>query len=191
MPMRHFVHRHRLLLETPLRCELYSLRCLYIASYMKMVDRPVGEVVNRIARLLRRLADQRLAPLGLSAGYLPVLTALMDGEAMSQKALTEHAGIEQPTMAATLARMERDGAIERRPDPGDKRSVLFTLSAETRARSMEIEAAIGKLNDDALARLSRADQERLVACSRRSRGRLKMPLARARSLLARTADASK
>lgn len=124
-------------------------------------ERPVGEVVNRTARLLRRLADQRLAPFGLSAGYLPVLTALMTGKAMSQKALTEHAGIEQPTMAATLVRMERDGAIERQPDPGDKRSMLFTLSAQTRSRAVEIEAAIRKLNSDALDGVSQPDQERL------------------------------
>lgn len=126
-----------------------------------MDDRPIGEVVNRTARLLRRLADQRLARFGFSAGYLPVLSALMSAEAMSQKALTEQAGIEQPTMAATLVRMERDGAIERRPDPGDRRSVLFTLSAETRSRSAEIEATIGKLNIDALEGISRADQKRL------------------------------
>ncbi len=126
-------------------------------------ERALGEVVNRTARLLRRLADQRLAPFGLSAGYLPVLTALMRGDAMSQKALTEHAGIEQPTMAATLARMERDGAIERQPDSGDKRSVLFTLSERTRSRALEIEAAIQKLNSDALGGVSRADRERLRA----------------------------
>lgn len=124
-------------------------------------DRPLGEVLNRTARLLRRLADQRLAPFGLAAGYLPVLTALMRGDAMSQKALTEFAGIEQPTMAATLVRMERDGAIERQPDPGDKRSVLFALSAQTRARTREIEAAIQLLNSDALHGVSRPDRERL------------------------------
>ncbi len=134
---------------------------MYIVSYTMSDDRPIGEVVNRTARLLRRLAEQRLAHFGFSAGYLPVLSALMGGEAMSQKALTEHAGIEQPTMAATLARMERDGAIERQPDPGDKRSVLFRLSKETRSRSAEIETAIGKLNIDALKGISRSDQKTL------------------------------
>ena len=134
---------------------------MYIASYMMADDHAFGEVVNRTARLLRRLADQRLARFGLSAGYLPVLTALMRGKAMSQKALTEHAGIEQPTMAATLVRMERDGAIERQPDPGDKRSVLFTLSARTLARSAEIEAAIRDLNSDALAGVPQSDRARL------------------------------
>ena len=136
---------------------------MYIASYAMADERPFGEVVNRTARLLRRLADQRLAPFGLSAGHLPVLTALIRGEAMSQKALTEHAGIEQPTMAATLARMERDGAIARHPDPGDRRSVLFTLSARARAQAPQIEAAIQDLNRDALDGVSMADQRRLRA----------------------------
>ncbi len=134
---------------------------IYIASYFMTDDRSLGEAVNRTARLLRRLADQRLAPLGLSAGYLPVLTALMRQDAMSQKALTEQAGIEQPTMAATLARMGRDGVIERRPDPHDKRSALFTLSAGTRSRSTAITAAIAGLNADAVSGMSGEERERL------------------------------
>lgn len=117
-------------------------------------DLSLGEAVNRTARLLRRLADNRLATFGLSAGHLPVLTALMSGDAMSQKALTEHAGIEQPTMAATLARMKRDGAIVTQVNPGDGRSVLFRLSARTEADMAGIRAAIDGLGVEALAGLS-------------------------------------
>lgn len=127
-----------------------------------MSDAPsFGETINRTARLLRRLADDRLAPLGLSAGYLPVVTALMRGAALSQKALTERAGIEQPTMAATLGRMERDGIIARAADPGDRRSVRFSLTAGTRAKTDAIAAAIQALSDAALARLPPADRARL------------------------------
>lgn len=126
-------------------------------------ERSLGEAVNRTARLLRRLADQRLAPFGVSAGYLPVLTALSDGEAMSQKALTARAGIEQPTMAATLARMERDGAIVRCANPGDRRSVLFTLSARAKAASAQLHNAIGELNAEALAGFRPADVDHLLA----------------------------
>lgn len=121
----------------------------------------LGEAVNRAARLLRRLADQRLAPFGLSAGYLPVLTVLMREDLASQKALTERAGIGQPTMAATLARMERDGIIERQPDTGDKRSVLFKLTAAARLRAPDVEAAVRDLNADAIADLPESDRERL------------------------------
>ena len=121
----------------------------------------LGEVVNRTARLLRRLADRRLAPLGLSSGYLPVLTALMPGERLSQKVLTERAGIEQPTMAATLGRMERDGVIARQPDPDDRRSALFRLTPRADAQVAAIGAAIDSVSEDALARVSETDRTQL------------------------------
>ncbi len=124
-------------------------------------DPSIGHMMNRAARLLRRLADQRLEPLGLSSGHLPVLTALMEHDSMSQKALTESADIEQPTMAATLARMERDGIIERRPDPHDKRSVRFSLVPAVRDKAAAIKAVIESMNVEALASLPRGDQGKI------------------------------
>lgn len=121
----------------------------------------IGSLVNRAARLLRRLADHRLAPLGLSSGHLPVLTALMAGAALSQKALTEQAGIEQPTMAATLVRMERDAIIVRHADPEDGRSSRFSLSAATVGKVEAIRSVIESLNLDALAGLTEADRDRV------------------------------
>jgi MarR family transcriptional regulator for hemolysin len=50
--------------------------------------------------------------------------------------------IEQATMANTLARMERDGLIERRPHPSDKRAQLVFLTAKAkRMQGDAIEAA--------------------------------------------------
>ena len=123
----------------------------------------LGELTNRAARLLRQFADRRLEPLGLSSGYLPVLTSLMAAEAMSQKDLTKHAVIEQPTMAATLGRMERDGIIERQPDPYDKRSFLFSLTPATRGKVVTIRETIESLNAEVLANLP--DEDRAKAKS--------------------------
>ena len=117
--------------------------------------------MNRTARLLRRLADQRLSPLGLSSGYLPVLTALMKEGGLSQKELTEQAGIEQPTMAATLMRMERDRVIERQTDPLDRRSSRFVFSKATLAKAEAIKAAISNLSEDVLADIDQADRAKL------------------------------
>lgn len=125
-----------------------------------MYEPSLGHLINRAARLFRRLADGRLEPLGLSSGYLPVLTALIENEAMSQKALTEQAAIEQPTMAATLARMERDGVIERRPDLYDKRSSLFSLTAMTREKIAAVNSVIETINIDALSGLPEDDRPR-------------------------------
>ena len=127
---------------------------------MQSSDPSMGHLMHWAARLFRRLADRRLEPLGLSSGHLPVLTALIANGAMSQKALTEHAAIEQPTMAATLARMERDAIIERQPDPHDKRSSLFSLTLVTRQKVGALQAAVEGMNADALAGLAEADRER-------------------------------
>lgn len=120
----------------------------------------MGFLVNRTARLFRRLADRRLEPLGLSSGHLPVLTALMSDQALSQKALTERAGIEQPTMAATLARMERDNIIKRQPDPVDRRSSLFSLTAATRKKIAALQDVIETINVESLSALPEEDRQK-------------------------------
>lgn len=125
-------------------------------------DVSAGHLFNRAARLYRQLADQRLAPLGLSSGQLPVLTALMQTPVMSQKDLVERAGIEQPTMAATLGRMERDAIIERRPDPEDGRSSLFSLTEQTRAKSTALKAVIEEISKGSLADIPPDEADRLL-----------------------------
>ncbi|WP_245902170.1 MarR family winged helix-turn-helix transcriptional regulator [Phreatobacter oligotrophus] len=98
--------------------------------------------------------DDRLGPLGLASGYLPVFFALAGGAEMTQRDLAKLAAIEQPTMAATLARMERDGLVTRRPSPHDGRSALVALSAQAMQRVPDVVAAVADINGRALAGLS-------------------------------------
>lgn len=123
----------------------------------------VGYMTNWAARLFARAMDRRLKPLGLSTGHLPVLFALADGGALTQKALTALAAIEQPTMAATLARMERDGLITRDRDPDDGRSMLVALTPEARSRLPAVRAAVDDINADATRGLDDAEREAVVA----------------------------
>ena len=80
-----------------------------------------GHLVSLAARGFTRLSEARLKPLGFGVGYLPVLVALRDGVASTQRDLARFARTEQPPMAQMLARMERDGLILRAPDP-DRRT---------------------------------------------------------------------
>ncbi|MGH6988697.1 MAG: MarR family winged helix-turn-helix transcriptional regulator [Stellaceae bacterium] len=113
----------------------------------------MGYLMHWGGRLLRRLVDRQLRPLGLSSAHLPVINALAVNKALSQKALAEIAAIEQPTMAATLARMARDGIVERRPDPADRRSALLSLTPATKAKLPAIRRAVAAVNRDALSGL--------------------------------------
>ena len=87
----------------------------------------------------------------------------MHHEWLSQKDLIEQAGIEQPTMAATLGRMERDGIIARRSDPHDKRSVRFSFTPAMREKIPAIRDAIDGMNIDALAGLTPDDKKSFKA----------------------------
>ena len=87
-----------------------------------------GYMTNLAARLFTRELERQLAPTGIASAYMPVMFALANGGALSQKELAQRAAVEQPTMAATLNRMERDAMILRRPDPADGRSALVALT---------------------------------------------------------------
>ena len=96
-------------------------------------DESAGYLTNWAGRLFVRAIERRLA--GGSAGPMPVFFALADGGTMSQTALARWASVEQPTMANTLNRMERDKLIERTPDPNDRRSALIGLTRLGRQRA--------------------------------------------------------
>lgn len=117
-------------------------------------DKSAGYMVNWAARLFARAIDRRLRPLGLSSAHMPVMFALGEGREMSQKALAVAAAIEQPTMAATLSRMERAGLVRRRPDPGDRRAMLFSLTPRAAQKADAVQAAVAEINGRALAGLA-------------------------------------
>jgi DNA-binding MarR family transcriptional regulator len=87
-----------------------------------------GYMTNLAARSLEQALHRRIAPYGVVPGQFAQLLALYERDGQTQAELCEEVRIEQPTMARTLARMERDGLIERRPDPTDRRRVLIFLT---------------------------------------------------------------
>ena len=125
----------------------------------------VGYMTNWAARLFVRAIERRLV--GGNAGPMPVFLALQDGRAMTQTALAQQAAVEQPTMANTLSRMERDGLIDRTPDPNDKRSALVRLSELGRARSEQALASATQVNGIAAGALSEAELPVYLAMVRR------------------------
>jgi len=92
---------------------------------------------------------------------IPVLHALMKGSSLSQKDLAHLAGVEQPTMAEMLARLERDGVVQRKPNPKDRRGSLVSLTRRSRLRLPEARIELIQVEKEAMAGLSTADKETL------------------------------
>ena len=97
----------------------------------------------QLAKGLTRSLQQRVVALGFSAGQFPVLLELWGEDGLTQRQLLERIDIEQATMANTLSRMERDGLIERKSHPIDKRAQLIHLTEKAKELERQaIDAAI-------------------------------------------------
>lgn len=130
-------------------------------------DGSAGYLVNHMARIFARGLTQRIRPLGLTTGTFPALLELWDTEGLTQKDLVARLDIEQATMAATLARMERDGLVIRRKDKGDARVQRVWLTERARALRGPATAAAMAENAAILDGLSDAEQRQLLALMRK------------------------
>jgi MarR family transcriptional regulator, transcriptional regulator for hemolysin len=122
-----------------------------------------GHLINLAARGFERLSELRLKPFGFGVGYVPVLVAVKEGKARSQRDLARFARVEQPSMAQMLARMERDELVRRTPDPDDRRSSRISLTEIANARLPEACAVLFQGNREVLGDFTDAESAQLVA----------------------------
>ncbi|MEO8184857.1 MAG: MarR family transcriptional regulator [Deltaproteobacteria bacterium] len=122
--------------------------------------------INHASRALLRSFEDQLRPLGFGMAYLPVAIALEENGPLQQKDLLEHAHVEQPTMAALLSRMERDGLITRTAAPDDGRARLIALTPRAKANLSKGKQAMRGVFDRALAGVSERKRSALITTLR-------------------------
>ena len=117
-------------------------------------EKSLGYLVNLAGRLLGRALDRRLAGYGVSLGQFPLLLVLWEEEGLTQTEIARRLEIEQPTVANTLKRMERDGLVTAAPDPRHSRRVLIALTERGRALEAPLKNEALQVNRRASADLS-------------------------------------
>lgn len=99
---------------------------------------PEASLGFQVAHLRRLLGDElrrQLEPYTVAPAQFAALLELLRQDGLTQAELCVRLDVEQPTMANTLTRMQRDGLVVRSPDPADRRRSRILLTA--RARAME------------------------------------------------------
>lgn len=109
-----------------------------------MQDWPTGRLLSMAARLVEHGWHDTLQGIGITHAGLVVLDLLADGP-LSQADIARRARVEVQTMSRTVDRLEREGHVERTPDPSDRRSRLVARTAAgeaawAQARSLETTA---------------------------------------------------
>jgi MarR family transcriptional regulator for hemolysin len=124
--------------------------------------RHFGFIVKDVYRLWVRLFEQRLPQLGMTFTHCKVLVFLSRNEGATQAKLAEASDTEPMTLVRVLDRMERDGWIERRPDPADRRAYRLHLKPASNPVLAEILRIAEKARSEALAGLSADQREQMT-----------------------------
>jgi DNA-binding MarR family transcriptional regulator len=87
-------------------------------------------LADAVSRALAQVYQDRF---GLTRDEWRVLAALMDGSTLKTSRVIEHTTLEKMQVSRAVARLERDGLLERRPDPDDGRGWLLRLTPSGRS----------------------------------------------------------
>lgn len=136
------------------------------------MDTPIagyGWYIKRIDNALEKEANANLQQLNLTMQQNRVLIHLAHAQehTMSLKALEEHFGAAQSTIAGLVSRLEKKGLVEALSDPGDKRIKLVKLSEEG-ARLHAISRSNVVASEERLtALLTDEEKQTLLTCLRK------------------------
>ena len=130
----------------------------------KPAQERLAHLVKDVMRMFDRALQMRLTEHEVSIGHWPFLRALWAADGLTQRELSDEAGVMQPTTFAALKAMERRGYIVRRPVEGDRRKRRVFLTPRGRSLEGKLVPLAKHVNAIAAHGVSAAD----VAATRRT-----------------------
>lgn len=92
------------------------------------LTRNTGFLLSRVGAFAQRRFAERMAGLGLTPRMWGALNVLSAEGAISQHALCRCVGMDPSSMVATIDELERQGLVERRRDPRDRRAYALHVT---------------------------------------------------------------
>ena len=108
-----------------------------------------------------------LADIGLFPGQEILLMQLAEKDGKPQKSLCESIGLDHSTVAKSVARLERDGLIERRKCLEDGRVSQVHLTSKGREMTDAISRVWAELERQTIKDLSAQERETLMTVARK------------------------
>jgi DNA-binding MarR family transcriptional regulator len=121
----------------------------------------LGYLLKHASLRFEQLTSVELSPLGISPREWAALNCLDEQHGLSQKEVAELLGIDRTRMVALVDELQAKGWVERRPQPGDRRKNIVTLTSSGRDLMQRGERAIDDCERRFLAALSESDAQLL------------------------------
>lgn len=114
----------------------------------------LAHLVKDAARSMVRALQMRLAEHAVSFGHWTFLRILWETDGLTQRELSEQAGVMAPTTFAAVTAMEKLGLVERQQRPENKKNTHVYLTAEGRALKDKLVPLAEEVNDISVTGLS-------------------------------------
>ena len=124
-------------------------------------EEPLSEAFWAVARRLREMSQETLAPWEISPSHLRALRTLKRHGTMRLSELSERLHIAPRSATEVVDGLESRGLVQRRPDPGDRRATLVEVTGHGATILDSIRAARGAEAERVFGRLSAADRAEL------------------------------
>lgn len=131
-----------------------------------------GLVLHDVARLLRWNFDRRAQTIGLSRAKWSVLAHLRRKNGARQSELAALLEVQPITLGRLLDRMEKDGWVERRDDPADRRAKCIFLTDKVAPVLDQMQALARETRAEAQQGLSEEERAQFLATLLRIRANL-------------------
>src|SRR5882762_1761076 len=110
----------------------------------------LAHLVKDAARGLVRSLQTRLAEHGVSFGHWVFLRVLWESDGLTQRELSEKAGVMEPTTFAALKVLEKLGYITRRQKAGNRKKIHVYLTRNGRALKAKLVPLAERVNEIAV-----------------------------------------
>lgn len=124
----------------------------------------LAHLVRDAARGLSRGLQLRLGTHSVSFGHWVFLRILWESDGLTQRELSERAGVMEPTTFAAVKALERLGYVTRRKKAGNRKNVYVDLTAAGAALKASLVPLAETVNEAAIADIAPGD----IATTRRT-----------------------
>jgi len=124
----------------------------------------LAHLVKDAMRGLMRALQMRQAEYAVSFGHWTFLRILWERDGLTQRELSERAGLQEPTTFAALKAMEKLGLVTRKQLPDSRKKVYVFLTPKGRALRAKLVPLAEEVNDVAVAGIPAED----IATTRRT-----------------------
>lgn len=120
-------------------------------------DDRLAHLVKDATRALVRALQMRLVEHGVSFGHWTFLRILWEHDGVTQRSLSDLAGVMEPTTFSALKAMEQLGYVTRRQMPDNRKNIYVYLTPKGRALKAKLVPLAEDVNRIAVTGLSAAD----------------------------------